>query len=96
MFLKKLRAVGFEPTPLSRLAPEASALDHSAKLPKSKSCKESSLVYDLSYSLSQVQVLYLKVHGCTQCREASQVLTKFFILTIIFTVHIEATWYSYS
>ena len=40
MFLKKLRAVGFEPTPLSRLAPEASALDHSAKLPKSKSCKE--------------------------------------------------------
>ena len=28
-----MRAVGFEPTPLSRLAPEASALDHSAKLP---------------------------------------------------------------
>ena len=33
---KKMRAVGFEPTPLSRLAPEASALDHSAKLPFSK------------------------------------------------------------
>ena len=29
-----MRAVGFEPTPLSRLAPEASALDHSATLPK--------------------------------------------------------------
>ena len=31
--IKRMRAVGFEPTPLSRLAPEASALDHSAKLP---------------------------------------------------------------
>ena len=28
-----MRAVGFEPTPLARLAPEASSLDHSAKLP---------------------------------------------------------------
>ena len=43
-----------------------------------------------------IQVLYLKAYGCTQCREASQVLTKFFILMIIFTVHLEATWYSYS
>ncbi len=45
MFLKKLRAVGFEPTPLSRLAPEASALDHSAKLPKSKFVRNRPQVY---------------------------------------------------
>ena len=44
-----MRAVGFEPTPLSRLAPEASALDHSAKLP--------------IYALISVQAIILDIGG---------------------------------
>ena len=49
-----LAAVGFEPTPLSRLVPKTSALDHSATLPDEHN------LYNVKYLICMQYFVYLK------------------------------------